>query len=103
MIGVDGFDWDGGNRFKSEAKHGVSREEVEALFMGEVWVSPDPKHSARELRYLAIGTSVKGRSMIVAFTLREMSGLRLIRPISARYMHKNEAKKYVQAFTKDDN
>ena len=31
-VKVDGFDWDSGNSFKNEAKHGISRETVEAFF-----------------------------------------------------------------------
>jgi hypothetical protein len=27
-VKVDGFDWDSGNWFKNEAKHGISREIV---------------------------------------------------------------------------
>jgi uncharacterized DUF497 family protein len=32
--------------------------------------------------------------MVVVFTLRGKSDARLIRPITARYMHEREAKKY---------
>ena len=32
--------------------------------------------------------------MFVVFTLRERDGLTLIRPISSRYMHSREAKRY---------
>ncbi len=37
--------------------------------------------------------------MFVVFTLRENPGGLLIRPISARYMHGNEAKRYEQEST----
>lgn len=40
--------------------------------------------------------------MFVAFTLRVKAGLRLIRPISARYMHAKEAKRYEEAFAKNE-
>lgn len=42
---VDGFDWDSGNLLKNEAKHGLTREVIEAVFHGNVRVGPDPKHS----------------------------------------------------------
>ena len=99
---VDGFDWDAGNLFKNESKHGISREVIEELFSGTVRVAPDPKHSTDEDRYLALGREKNGRPIIVAFTFRTRHGLRLIRPISARFMHMKEVRKYEQAFTEDE-
>ena len=93
-ISVRGFDWDAGNREKC-AKHGISQAEIEALFRTvDLSVSDDQDHSQKEPRFLAIGRSAKGRPMIVAFTFREKDGVPCIRPISARYMHEKEAKKY---------
>lgn len=46
----------------------------------------------RERRSLAIGKTTSGRSVLVAFTMREKGGKRLIRPISARYMHREEVR-----------
>lgn len=99
---IAGFDWDKGNRTKCE-NHGVSREAIEAFFQGKVWVTPDPKHSDSEERFLAIGTAKIGKPMVVVFTLREGKDGTLIRPISARYMHTKEALRYEEAFTKDEN
>ena len=99
---VAGFDWDKGNSTKCE-KHGVSREEIEAFFQGKVWVAPDPKHSEMEERFLALGRTKEGKPMVVVFTLREGKEGALIRPISARYMHVKEAKRYEEAFAKDKN
>lgn len=101
-VKVDGFDWDSGNTFKNEAKHGISRETVEAFFGREVRVAPDPKHSRTEDRFLALGRGPGERPMIVAFTFRATRGLKLIRPISARFMHAREIAKYDQAFAKDE-
>ena len=92
-IDVDGFDWDGGNRGKC-AGHGVAIADIEALFAAAPLVAPDPKHSAAETRFIAIGRDGRGRPMFVAFTLRVRDGLRLIRPVSARYMHAKEIKAY---------
>ena len=102
-MSVDGFDWDDGNLFKSEAKHGISKETVEAFFSREVWVGPDPRHSSAEDRHLAIGREPGGRPMIVAFTIRQRTGQKLIRPISARYMHAKEARRYEEAFTPNED
>ena len=99
-VQVNGFDWDEGNREKCQ-KHGLSQKEIEYFFQQkEVLVTPDPKHSDDEERYLAIGRSKNRRPMFVVFTLRDVNGEMLIRPISARYMHEKEAKRYEEETTK---
>jgi uncharacterized DUF497 family protein len=90
---VAGFDWDDGNRAKC-TRHGVSIEEIESVFQGEVWVFPDIAHSDRETRLLGIGRTAAARFVFVAFTLRVRDGERWIRPISARYMHAKEVRHY---------
>lgn len=87
---IDGFDWDSGNWPKC-GKHGVSQEEIERLFLeGHARIAPDFKHTTpTESRHIAAGR-VDGRAMFVAFAFRG----KLIRPISARYMHAKEAKNY---------
>jgi len=87
---IAGFDWDSGNWPKC-GKHGVSREEIERLFLeGQARVAPDVKHmTPAESRHIAAGR-VGGRALFVAFAFRG----RLIRPISARYMHSKEASSY---------
>jgi uncharacterized protein len=93
MVVVAGFDWDEGNRVKC-AKHGVSTGEVEALFQAGPAVAPDMAHSTEEDRLIAVGRTEDGRPLFVAFTLRQRAGKMLIRPISARYMHKKEIEAY---------
>ena len=90
---VAGFDWDNGNRAKCQ-EHGVSIAEIEDLFTRSVLMVPDDAHSQRERRLLAIGKTMSGRSVLVAFTIRAKGGRRLIRPISARYMHREEVLHY---------
>jgi hypothetical protein len=91
---VAGFDRDHGNWPKC-GKHGVSREEIEALFLiGRPAVYADPAHSIAEQRLRAIGRTAEGRWVLVAFTLRKRSGKILIRPVSARYMHEREVRHY---------
>ena len=74
------------------------------FFQEKPWIGPDLKHSDLEQRFLALGKDAAGKHMIVAFTFRVVTetGRRLIRPISARYMHQKEVLKYEQAFAKDE-
>jgi hypothetical protein len=88
-----GFDWDEGNWPKC-GQHGLKRSEIEALFKAAPDVYPDPGHSHSERRLLAIGHGNGGRRALVAFTLRETPEGWLIRPISARYMHRKEVDHY---------
>jgi len=91
---VSGFEWDDGNLAHCR-KHGVSRPEIESLFASPVIVLPDPGHSHREQRFRAIGrTGDDGRAVFVVFTVRERGGRRYIRPVSARYMHREEIESY---------
>ncbi len=90
---VAGFDWDEGNRAKCQ-RHGVSIEEIEVLFMGDLRIAPDPKHSQDEDRRIAVGRTRAGRPIFVAFTLRVKKRRRLIRPVMARYMHAKEIAAY---------
>lgn len=92
-VRVSGFDWDGRNRDKCQ-KHGVSLAEIEALFSGPLAIYPDTAHSQKEKRMLAIGRSREGRHIFLAFTIRTKRGQRLIRAISARYMHRKEIEHY---------
>jgi uncharacterized protein len=93
MTTVAGFDWDSGNSAKCR-KHGVLPEDIEFALMHDPLVAPDVKHSRSEDRLIAIGKSRTGRVLFIAFTIRDRAGARLIRPISARYMHKKEIKAY---------
>jgi uncharacterized protein len=90
---IAGFDWDEGDRAKC-LKHGVSIAEIEALLRGEPHVAADPRHSAAEDRFISVGRNAQGRALFVAFTFRTRDGERLIRPVSARYMHRKEVASY---------
>ena len=92
-VGVAGFDWDAGNRAKCQ-KHGVSVAEVEGLFSRPLLIIPDALHSQGEERLRAIGKSASGRSVFLVFTIRVRAGKRVIRPVSARYMHRKEVRHY---------
>ena len=92
-IAIPGFDWDAGNLEKCQ-KHGVSVEEIEGLFAGPLMILTDMKHSLSEGRLLAIGRTESGRHVFLAFTIRDRGGLMLVRPISARFMHRKEVEHY---------
>ena len=98
----DGFDWDIGNRGKCK-KHGVSVAEIEDLFERHVLIAPDPSHSATEVRFKAIGKTRLGRSVLLAFTVRRSGADILVRPISARYMHRKEVDYFEKAAAKPQN
>ena len=90
---ANGFDWDKGNRAKCE-KQGLSTSVIESLFTSPLAILPDAVHSQRERRLRAIGRTDKGRGVFIVFTLRRKGVEVLIRPISARYMHKKEIEAY---------
>lgn len=89
----DIFDWDDGNWPKC-GKHGLARSDIEEVLTRRTVVTFDP--SPNETRFRAVGTTGKGRMAFVVFTIRERDGRKLIRPISARYMHDREIRRYEQ-------
>lgn len=90
---ISGFQWDEDNSTKCR-KHGVSLAEIEFVLSHDFAVSPDVVHSETECRLQAIGQTEKGRYLFIVFTLRQHEEDTLIRPISARYMHKKEVAAY---------
>ena len=69
-------------------------DELEEVFAGDLQVYADPAHSQSEARWRAVGRTAAGRTVFFVFTLRERSGVRLARVISARYMHAKEVARY---------
>ena len=90
----DGFDWDDGNWPKC-AQHGLSRPGIEAVFRNGPLTDADP--STMEQRFRAVGRNDEGRYVFVVYVIRIRDGLKLLRPISARFMHTKEIKRYEQA------
>jgi len=90
---VVGFDWDEGNWPKC-GKHRVSRAEIEDVFINNPAIHTHPDHSIIEQRLRAIGKNGEGRGIYISFTIRRKESGDFIRPISARYMHKKEMKRY---------
>ncbi|MAF84047.1 MAG: BrnT family toxin [Gammaproteobacteria bacterium] len=96
----EGFNWDAGNTDKCRS-HGVSIREIEsALVSNTLVVIPDTKHSKDEGRYFAVCRTAQGRDLFVGFTFRMIAGKKLLRPVTARYMHRKEVKRYEQTQTK---
>jgi len=89
----EGFDWDRGNRSKCQ-EHGMKLAEIETVFGHPVVILPDKENPAGERRFRAIGTTSEGRNAFVVFTLRSGAKGQIVRPISARYMHKKEVENY---------
>jgi hypothetical protein len=96
-----GFDWDAGNSGKCR-QHGVTREVIEELFLRPLASAPDPLHSVQEERFKAIGRSREGRYVMVVFTVRHRGEEALVRPISARYMHRKEIETYENLFETEE-
>jgi len=90
-VQIDGFDWDDGNWPKC-ARHGLSKLEIEDAIRSARFIVDDPHPHEPRLR--AVGVTGDARFVFVAFTVRAAGDRRLIRPISARYMHDKEIKSY---------
>ena len=87
------FDWDQWNVQKNELKHGVSQLEAESIFFDKhLILFEDISHSTTiETRWIGFGTSHLHRVMMVAFTIRHPSKIRII---SARQASRKERKIY---------
>ena len=80
------FDWDDGNREKCARR--VPLAEIEALIDDpRTLIGGDPYGG--ETRFRAIGHNAEGRPLFVVFTMRQRNGEFFVRPISARYRHRN--------------
>jgi uncharacterized DUF497 family protein len=93
FLQFDDFDWDRGNRAKCQ-KHGLSTALIESLFARPLAIVPSEADSREESRFCAVGQTGNGRRVFLVFTLRRKGDRQLIRPISARYMHKKEVESY---------
>ena len=93
LAACTGFEWDFGNRVKSQMKHGVTQAEVEDIFFSSPLVAKDPRHSGSEVRFHALGETSAGRQLLAVFTVR---GNR-IRIISVRDMSRRERRTYEEA------
>ena len=85
------FEWNRKKALLNIRKHGITFEEASTVFGDSLSMSiPDPYHSIGEDRFITIGTSAKGRLVVVVHTDRHD----IIRIISARKAAKNERNQY---------
>ena len=93
------FQWDENKARTNLAKHGVGFEEAATVFGDPLSLTiPDPAHSQNEDRFVILGTSHNGKSLVVVPTERGDS----IRLISARRASRQERKKYEESTQQDD-
>ena len=91
VASLTGFDWDEGNIYKNEQKHGLSYKTIEEVFFNEpLLVVEDFSHSRDACRCVAFGHDKKQTKIMVVFVQRD----NLIRVISAREMTKKEKNFY---------
>ena len=85
------FEWDEIKAATNERKHGVSFNEAMTIFSDSQSVTGyDPQHADDEDRYITVGLSLLGRTLIVSHTDRGDT----IRIISARAANRRERKDY---------
>ena len=85
------FEWNRKKALLNIRKHGITFEEASTVFGDSLSLSiPDQYHSIGEDRFITIGTSAKGRLVVVVHTDRHD----IIRIISARKAAKNERNQY---------
>lgn len=85
------FEWDEGKALGNLAKHGISFSEASTVFADPLSRTiPDPLHSHDEGRFIVVGESAAGRTLVVAHTHRGET----VRIISARKATPRERKDY---------
>jgi uncharacterized DUF497 family protein len=85
------LEWDPKKAAENLRKHEVSFNEAATVFGDYLSVSvADPAHSSVEYRYIIVGTSTRGRALLVCYTER---GGRT-RLISARRLTASEKRDY---------
>ena len=85
------FEWDAQKASANERKHGVSFDEAATAFGDPLSVTiPDPDHSEDEDRFILLGSTYRGRILVVVHTDRGDN----IRIISARRATRTERRQY---------
>jgi uncharacterized protein len=85
------IEWDEEKAKTNIEKHGVSFDEAITVFLAPFSITiSDPNHSADEQRYISIGSSDKGRVLVVVYTERRLN----TRIISCRKATLSERKQY---------
>lgn len=87
------FDWDERKNKSNRAKHDVWFEEAQSAFDDpQARVFYDPEHSEEEDRFILLGMSLAGRTLVVVHCYREANSL--VRIISTRKATKKEVRVY---------
>jgi len=85
------FEWDEDKAEANLRNHRVSFDEATTVFSDPFSITiPDPDHSAAEQRYIDIGSSDRGRVLVVVYTERGGN----IRIISCRRVTSTERRRY---------
>jgi uncharacterized DUF497 family protein len=72
------FEWDPGKARRNRRKHRVSFQEAATVFGDPLAATyPDPDHSTAEQRFITVGMSSAGRTLMVAHADRD-EGIRII-------------------------
>lgn len=88
------FEWDQTKAAGNLLKHGVSFEEATTVFGDPLSDTfDDPDHSTEERRFIIIGTSQRGRILIVSHT----DDAEVVRIISAREPTRGEREFYEES------
>src|SRR5690242_7321552 len=90
------FEWDSGKRTKNSTKHGISTEEVEAVFRSDLALPLGIQITPLTPEQRALGWLVQQRLIQAAFALREGKA----RVMSARPAHRKERKQYEEILRK---
>lgn len=90
---LEGFEWDSEKAEENLRKHGVSFYEAATAVLDDLaFVKADDAHSEGEYRYVLVGRSHRGRTLVVVLVERQER----IRIISARRATRAEKKSYEQ-------
>ena len=79
------IEWDSKTKEKVIKKHGLTIHEVEEVFQG------DKRIKAHAGVYVALGTSISGKYLVVVFKKQSNDSIKII---TARQMTKSEKKQY---------
>lgn len=88
------FEWDEEKARANLRKHGISFDEAATVFIDALSMTiPDLGHSTSEQRYVDIGSSEKGRVLVVVYAERGVN----IRIISCRRATSSERRVYEES------
>jgi hypothetical protein len=88
------FEWDANKAKSNIGKHRISFEEASTVFGDPRSLTiPDPAHSDLENRFITVGTSHRGKLLVVVHTERGDN----IRIISARFASRRERQSYEES------